>query len=122
MLSPVVFAMGWWQGGEAMAWSAFSGLGLAGIFFLVGFASLRLVLSTPSFVQLSGALGVFFLQVLLLLALVDVIGTMSWLNTRAFALGALCGALAWQAGQAFVVLRGRRPIYPDVVMPGGDLQ
>lgn len=117
-LSPVVFTLTWWGAGSASAWSALAGLALATVFFLVGFASLRLVMSCPSFVHIAGALAVFFTQVLLLFALVDVIASTAWLNTRAFALGCLLGAIAWQAGQATTVLRARRLTYPDVVMPG----
>lgn len=117
-LSPVVLALTWWAAGSASGWSALAGLVLAMVFFLVGFASLRLVMSCPAFVQIAGALGVFFAQVLLLFALVDVIADTAWLNTRAFALGCLLGVIAWQAGQATTVLRARRLTYPDVVMPG----
>lgn len=117
-LSPVVFALTWWRAGRASGWSALAGLALATVFFLVGFACLRLVMSYPASVQLAGALAIFFVQVLLLFALADVIGSTAWLNTRAFALGGLVGAIAWQAGQATIVLRSRRLIYPDVVMPG----
>lgn len=115
--APIVFVVAWPLAGITAAWSALGGLAVATIFFLVGFASLRLVLATPSFTQVVGALAVFFIQVLALLALVDVIGAVEGLHGRAFAIGGLVGALAWQAGQAVVVLRSRRPIYPDARLP-----
>jgi len=117
-LAPVVGLGGWALVGALAGWSALGGLGLATAFFLLGFACLRLVLAAPDSVQVAGAVGVFFLQVLGLLALVDLVGDMPMLATRPFALGGLVGALAWQAGQAYVVLRVRVPTYSGLRMPG----
>lgn len=116
-LAPVVGLGGWAFHGPLAGWSALGGLGLATAFFLLGFGCLRVVLAAPSFTQVAGAVGVFFLQVLLLLGLIDVLGDMPLLSGRAFALGGLAGALAWQAGQAWVVLRVRVLSYTGT-MPG----
>ncbi|WP_141397174.1 hypothetical protein [Mobilicoccus massiliensis] len=117
-LAPVAGVVGWTMGGSPTASSALFGLGLATLFFLVGFACLRLVLAGPASGQMAGALGVFFVQVFLLLGLVDVIEAVPGLDGRAFAVGGLVAALAWQAGQAWAVLRTRRLTYGDLEMPG----
>lgn len=111
-------AVAWAVAGRPAATSAAGGLLIATVFFLVGFGALRLVLSGPAFTQLAAALGVYGLQVLALLALVDVVPSAPGFHPRAFAAGGLVGALAWQAGQVTVLLRARRPVYPDLVMPG----
>lgn len=119
LLAPTA-AVAWCLGGSPAATSAAGGLLLTTLFFVVGFGALRLVLAGPAFGQLGFALGVYGLQVLALLALVDVVPAAPGFHARAFAAGGLVGALAWQAGQVTALLRGRHPIYPDVRLPGED--
>ena len=116
-LAPVVGLGGWALHGPLAGWSALAGLALATAFFLLGFGCLRVVLAAPNHTQVAGAVGVFFLQVLVLFGLLDVLGDVPMLSGRALAVGGLVGALAWQAGQAWVVLRVRLLSYAGP-MPG----
>ncbi|GMA38706.1 hypothetical protein GCM10025883_07510 [Mobilicoccus caccae] len=113
----MVAGLAYWLGGTATLLSALFGLALATVFFVVGLAALRLVLASALSMQMIGALAVYAAQVLVLFALLDVLASVTGLQGRPFALGALVGVIAWQTGQVFVLMRRRTLVYSGP-MPG----
>ena len=99
-------------GGPGSLVSAVAGVLVAAVFFAMGAVGLRTILAGPTGGALTGALAIYLIQIVgllavLLVAPVDVVPDARW-----FAGAALLEAVAWQVAQVRVLRRARVLAFP----------
>lgn len=117
---PVVTVAVWAARGEQSALSALLGAVVVFHLFFLGFLALKLVMEHLAPVAaLPGALGIYSLQVGLMLAVMAVLSEVDGLDGRALGIAGLVVGLAWMAGQVAGFLLARQPTL-DVRMPSSE--
>ncbi|MCA0336775.1 MAG: hypothetical protein LCH66_07885 [Actinobacteria bacterium] len=96
--------------GLSALWSAVTATVVTALFFVIGVLGIRAVIGGAPGLSLAGAFVVYLGQLILLAAALLALSRTGWIHGRAFALGAIVQALAWQVGLVMGFARARIPV------------
>lgn len=117
VVTPVIVLVCWIIGQARGGLAALLGALVAVLFFASGLYAMKRLANGPPMVLLTGALAVFFGQVIFLGLVILAFRGADWLDGESFALSVLAVSLVWQTSQIVAFTRLRRPVYDE---PAGE--